>query len=112
MTQEERIKNLEQRLELVIADNDALLVDLQHYKRVAAGQKGRLKQMSQELEKTKIDINAKNKTIAGLESQVHDMSKTTKQQACRIEQLKGDLAVAEANLEYYKSLPWWRKIFI
>jgi hypothetical protein len=40
------------------------------------------------------------------------MSETLRKQANGIEELKGEIAVAEANLEYYKSLPWWKKIFV
>ena len=55
-------------------------------------------------------IGEKDKAIQGLESQVKDMYETMKKQANRIEELKGDVAVAEANLEYYESLPWWKKV--
>ena len=34
-----------------------------------------------------------------------------REQSNRIECLKSDVGVAEANLEYYKTLPWWKKIF-
>lgn len=50
MTQEEIIKDLEQRLALMDADNSALAVELAHYKKVAAGLKGRNKQLSERIE--------------------------------------------------------------
>ena len=50
MTQEEIFKDLEQRLTLMDADNSALAVELAHYKKVAAGLKGRNKQLAEQVE--------------------------------------------------------------
>jgi predicted transcriptional regulator len=50
MTQEEKVKDLEQRLALMDADNSALAVELAHYKKVAAGLKGRNKQLAEQVE--------------------------------------------------------------
>lgn len=132
MTQEEKIKDLEERIAMMDADNSALCTDLEHWKKVAAGLKGYSKQLEKrvehykqldlegdelyekrlaEIDCLKSSIEEKDATIAGLESQVKKMSETIKEQADRIEELKGDAAVAEANLEYYMSLPWWKKIF-
>lgn len=88
----------------------SLQEEITHLKRVVAGQKGRLQQMSADNERLNRVIKEKDMAIQGLESQVRDMSETTKKQSNRIEELKGDAAVAEANLEYYKLLPWWKKI--
>ena len=110
MTQEEKIKDLEQRIAMMDADNSALCADLAHWKKVAAGLKGRMQQMSVELQKSNTTIKEKNDAIAGLESQVKEMSETLRKQANRIEELKGELSVSEANLEYYRTLPWWKKI--
>lgn len=88
----------------------SLQEEITHLKRVVAGQKGRLQQMSADNERLSRVIGEKDKAIQGLESQVKDMSETMKKQANRIEELKGDVAVAEANLEYYESLPWWKKV--
>jgi chromosome segregation ATPase len=112
MTQEEKIKDLEERIAIMQASDSELCAELAHCKRVAAGLKGRMQQMSVELQKSNTSIKEKNNTIAGLESQAKEMSGTLKKQANRIEELKGAVAVAEANLEYYKSLPWWKKIFV
>ena len=110
MSQEEKIKDLEQRIAIMDADNSSLCADLAHWKKVAAGQKGRLQQMSADNERLNRVIKEKDMAIQGLESQVRDMSETTKKQSNRIEELKGDVAVAEANLEYFESLPWWKKV--
>lgn len=56
-------------------------------------------------------IEVKDKVIAGLESQVRGLNETIKEQADRIVELKGDAAADEANLEYYKSLPWYKRFF-
>ena len=88
----------------------SLQEEITHLKRVVAGQKGRLQQMSADNERLNRVIKEKDMAIQGLEYQVRDMSETMKKQANRIEELKGDAAVAEANLEYYESLPWWKKV--
>ena len=131
MTQEEKIKDLEERIAMMDADNSALCTDLEHWKKVAAGLKGHNKQLAERVEhyrqldlegdelyekrlteigRLKSNIEEKDATIAGLESQISEMSQTMQEQANRIEELKDELSVSEANLEYYKSLPWWKKI--
>ena len=132
MTQEEKIKDLEKRIAIMQSSDSELCADLAHWKKVAAGLKGRNKQLSErvehykqldlegdelyekslaEIDRLKSIIEEKDTTIAGLESQINQMSKTMREQSNRIECLKSDVGVAEANLEYYKSLPWWKKIF-
>ena len=132
MTQEERIKDLEERIAIMQASDSELCADLAHWKKVAAGLKGHNKQLKLRVEHyeqldlegdvlyekrlTEIDclkstIEEKDATIDGLESQISKMSETMREQLKRIECLKSDVGVAEANLEYYKSLPWWKKIF-
>ena len=132
MTQEEKIKDLEERIAMMDADNSALCADLEHWKKVAAGLKGHNRQLAKrvehykqldlegdelyekrlaEIDRLKSSVEEKEATIAGLESQISKMSETMREQSNRIESLKSDVGVAEANLEYYKSLPWWRKLF-
>lgn len=53
MTQEEKIKALEQRMELVIADNSALLEELRQCKKAASGYKGKNVQFQNELKSLK-----------------------------------------------------------
>lgn len=129
---QKKIKDLEERIAIIDAGNSALCTDLEHWKKVAAGLKGRNKQLSErvehyrqldlegdelyekslaEIDRLKSIIEEKDTTIAGLESQINEMSKTIREQSNSIECLKSDVVVAEANLEYYKSLPWWKKIF-
>ena len=47
MTQEEKIKDLEERIALMDASDSALCADLEHWKKVAAGLKGRNKQLAE-----------------------------------------------------------------
>lgn len=124
MTQEEKIKDLEQRLALMDADNSALLVDLEHWKKVAAGTKGRNKQLAERVEhyknldlegdilyeKALADIDAKNKIIDGLHSQVTELSNKVN----KLNDEKAKLKVENVDLEIalkYEQLPWWKKIF-
>ena len=53
MTQEEKIKALEQRMELVITDNSALLEELRQCKKAASGYKGKNVQFQNELKSLK-----------------------------------------------------------
>ena len=129
---QKKIKDLEERIAIIDADNSALCTDLEHWKKVAAGLKGRNKQLAErvehykqldlegdelyekrlaEIDRLKSSIEEKDTTIAGLESQINKISQTMREQSNRIECLKSDVGVAEANLEYYKSLPWYKKIF-
>jgi chromosome segregation ATPase len=131
MTQEEKIKDLEKRIAIMQSADSELCADLAHWKKVVAGLKGRNKQLSErvehykqldlegdrlyekslaEIDRLKSSIEEKDATIAGLESQINKTSQTIREQASMIEELKGDVGVAEANLEYYKSLPWWKKV--
>jgi predicted nucleic acid-binding Zn-ribbon protein len=132
MTQEEKIKDLEERIAVMQATDSELCADLEHWKKVAAGLKGHNRQLAKrvehykqldlegdelyekrlaEIDCLKSSIEEKDATIAGLESQISKMSETMREQSNRIKCLKSDVGVAEANLEYYKSLPWWKKIF-
>ena len=139
MTQEEKIKDLDQRIALMDADNSALAVDLEHYKKVAAGLKGRNKQLSErinhykeldlegdklyekairEAETLRIAICGKDKKIAdqsktidGLYSQISSLKETIASHEAEIKDLKGDAKATEANIEWFNTLPWWRKMF-
>ena len=133
MTQEEKIKDLEKLIAIMQSDASQLTEDLAHWKKVAAGLKGYNKQLAERVEHYKqldlegdelyekrlaeIDvlksaIKEKDATIVGLESQARKMSETMQEQSERIERLKNDISAADANLEYYMSLPWWKKIFM
>lgn len=125
MKQEERIKDLEKRLALMDAENSALATDLEHYKRVAAGQKGRLKQLAERVEhykqldlegdglyeKALAEVDEKNKVIEGLHSQVKELSSKVTSLNDKVAKLMAEKSDLEITLEY-EQLPWWKKIFI
>ena len=125
MTQEEKIKDLEQRLALMDADNSALAVELAHFKKVAAGAKGRNKQLAERVEhyknldlegdvlyeKALAEIDAKNKIIDGLHSQVKELSNKVNELNDQKVKLKAENTDLEIALKY-EQLPWWKKIFI
>ena len=125
MTQEEKIKDLEQRVAIMGEAHSALCEELEHFKRVAAGQKGRMQQLSKEVQKWKdygkeadelnekriAKIDEQTKIIEGLNSQVKQLSDVSREQSEKIKKLREELVVANANLEYYKELPWYKRIF-
>lgn len=90
-----------------------------------AGQKGRMQQLSKEVQKWKdygkeadelnekriAKIDEQTKIIEGLNSQVKQLSDASKEQCEKIKKLREELVVANANLEYYKELPWYKRIF-
>lgn len=124
MTQEEKIKDLEERIATMDADNSALCTDLEHFKRVAAGQKGRMQQLSKEVQKwkdygkeadeineariSKIDdlknaISLKELFISQLKSHVSSLLEAKKELECMVNALKADK-------EYYENLSWWERL--
>lgn len=125
MTQEEKIKDLEQRVAIIGKSNSALCKELEHFKRVASGQKGRMQQLSKEVQKWRdygkeadeinekriAKIDEQTKVIEGLNSQVKQLSDVSWKQAEKIKKLREELVVANANLEYFKELPWYKRIF-
>ena len=62
-------------------------------------------------EKRIAKIDEQTKIIEGLNSQVKQLGDTSKEQAEKIKKLREELVVANSNLEYYKELPWYRRIF-
>ena len=124
MTQEEKIKDLEQRIAMMDADNSALAVDLEHYKKVAAGLKGRNKQLAERVEhykeldlegdklyeKALVEIDEKNKVIKGLQSQVTELNIKLE----KVKRERNELKIANTDLELalkYEQMPWWKKLF-
>lgn len=121
---QKEIEDLKQRLALMDADNSALLVDLEHWKKVAAGTKGRNKQLAERVEhyknldlegdvlyeKALADIDAKNKIIDGLHSQVTELSNKVNKLNDEKVKLKAENTDLDIALKY-EQLPWWKKIF-
>lgn len=105
MTQEEKIKDLEERIAIMQATDSELCADLEHWKKVAAGLKGhngQLKTLNQELScklSQKVDALAvANESIANCSSQLNKTHVT--------------LSDYKAIVEWYNELPWWRKMFV
>lgn len=96
-------------------DGEEMGNEILHLKRVVAGQKGRLQQFSNEVHKLCEECNAtieeKDKSIAGLGSQINALKKTITERNEKIGQLKDELAFYKANYEYFKELPWYKRIF-
>jgi cell division protein FtsL len=63
------------------------------------------------IEKLNSKIEEQEKVIEGLNSQVKQLSDVSREQAEKIKKLREELVVANANLEYYKELPWFKRIF-
>lgn len=124
MTQEEKIKDLEERIAHMDADNSALAVDLAHCKRVAAGLKGRNKQLAERIEhyrqldlegdalyeKKIAECDEKDKVIEGLRCQVYDIAIKNKEFKATVF-AKQEL-IDEMELTIYElRKPWWKKMF-
>ena len=62
-------------------------------------------------EKRIAKIDEQTKIIEGLNSQVKQLSDASKEQCEKIKKLREELVVANASLEYYKELPWFKRIF-
>ena len=106
MFQEEKIKDLEERIALITADNDSLLKELRHYKMVAAGLKGKNKQLSKVICDYKDVVCKKDKTIEELESWLQANGSAIKNLNRKIEQLKSELDALRQEQK-----PWYKKIF-
>jgi len=124
MTQEEKIKDLEERIALMDANDSALCADLEHYKKVAAGLKGRNKQLSEraahykqlvsegdELNEKRIaEIEEKKKVIEGLQSQINNLIENKTKMVHALEE-KEKLMEEYVDTIAELRTPWWRKIF-
>ena len=121
---QKKIKDLEQCIALMDADNSALAVDLEHWKKVAAGLKGSNKQLSEKIkhykeldlegdklyEKALAEIDENNKVIKGLQSQVTELNIKLE----KVKRERNELKITNTDLELalkYEQMPWWKKLF-
>ena len=124
MTQEEKIKDLEQRIAMMDADNSALCADLEHWKKVAAGLKGHNRQLAKRVEHYKqldlegdelyekkiAECDEKDKVIEGLRCQVNDIAIKNKELEAKVfakQEIIDEMALTIQELR----MPWWKKIF-
>lgn len=124
MTQEEKIKDLEERIAMMDADNLALCTDLAHWKRVAAGLKGRNKQLAERVEhyrqldlegdalyeKKIAECDEKDKVIEGLRCQVNDIAIKNKEIEAKVFAKQELIDELELTINELRK-PWWKKIF-
>jgi glutathione S-transferase len=105
MTQEEKIKDLEERIAIMQAADSALCADLEHWKKVAAGLKGyngQLKTLNQELSR---ELNQKADALAVANESIADYSSQLNKAHVTLSDYKN-------IVEWYNRLPWWRKMFV
>lgn len=90
-----------------------------------AGQKGRLELFAKELRQAKDEIKEnrktieckngtieiRNETIDGLEQKVRALQETIVERNKTIQALKDDVTFYKTNYEYFKGLPWYKRIF-
>ena len=119
MTQEEKIKDLEQRIALMDSDSSALAVDLAHWKKVAAGLKGKVNQLTRQVEHYKaLDkegdeinesriamIEEKERVIRGLQEQVNKLVNKNAKLVKEADAMKQELDY------FYNKKPWYKRIF-
>ena len=124
MSKEEKIKDLEQRIALMDADNSALCADLEHWKKVATGLKGRNKQLSEQLQHYKdLDLEGdglyekkiaecaeKDRVIEGLRCQVNKIAIKNKELEATVFAKQELIDEMELTIQELQK-PWWKKIF-
>lgn len=95
------IRELKEKNKELVESGEEMGREITHLKRVIAGQKGKIKQLANEVEKWKmLEKEGKadsDKLINGLLEQNGE--------------LKDEVASVKAALERYTSLPWYRKLF-
>lgn len=95
------IRELKEKNKELVESGEEMGREITHLKRVIAGQKGKIKQLANEVEKWKmLEKEGKadsDRIINGLLEQNGE--------------LKDEVASVKAALERYTSLPWYRKLF-
>ena len=124
MTQEEKIKDLEERIAIMQAADSELCADLAHWKKVAAGLKGRNKQLSEQLqhykeldlesdelyEKKIAECDEKDNVIEGLRCQVNKIATKNKELELTVFAKQELIDEMELTINELRK-PWWKKIF-
>lgn len=113
---QKRIKDLEERVAIMDADNSALCTDLEHWKKVAAGSKGRNKQLVEEnrVLKNKISLleGDNSKEVEQLRDALSTANESIANYKSELYETKIKLADYKALIEWYNELSWWKRIFV
>lgn len=96
---------MNEEMEQLKADNEAMKNEILHLKRQLAGSKGRNKQLAEEIKRLKEDITASDSVIK-------TMHHTLNEQMHKIDMLSLENSDYRAAMEWYNDLPWYKKIFI
>lgn len=116
MTQEEKIKDLEERIAVMQATDSELCADLEHLKKVASGAKGRNKQLADEnrLLKNKISLleGDNSKEVERLRDALATANESITNYKSELFETKIKLTDYKAIVEWYNELPWWKKVFV
>ena len=97
MTQEEKIKDLEERIAIMQADSSKLLSELEHWKKVAAGSKGLNKRLMERIE------HYKNLDLEGdhlYEDKIAELDAVRKE----VERLRNDIGKDVVSKKEYEEL--------
>ena len=121
---QKKIKDLEERIAMMDATDSALVADLEHWKRVAAGYKGNNRSLSKRIEhykrlesegnelyeKALEKIEEKNKIIIGLQSQVSELTRVNKELDSWLKDKQDLIDELDKTIEELRT-PWWKRIF-
>lgn len=116
MTQEEKIKDLEERIAIIQETDSALCADIAHWKKVAAGLKGRNKQLAEEnrVLKNKISLleGDNSKEVEQLRDALATANESIANYKSELYETKIKLTDYAALIEWYNELSWWEKVFV
>lgn len=128
---QKKIKDLEERIAIMDATDSALCVDLEHWKKVAAGLKGSNKKLSErvehykkldlegdhlyeqslvEIDNLKEKIREKDNVIKGLQSQMQEIITQNTGLKSVLKEKNDLIDELRKNIVELKT-PWWKKIF-
>ena len=123
--QAQTIRSLRNKVDALTKSGEEMGNEITHLKLVIAGQKGRLTLFAKEVEKWKTleleadelnekriaQVEEKEKIIIGLQEQANSLRQIINDRNESLRQVNDDLTFYKANYEYFKSLPWYKRIF-
>ena len=111
MTQEEKIKDLEERIDVMQASDSELCAELAHCKRVAAGLKGRLAQFGLKYEEMRTKLAELQKLNELQHEKIREQDLEIQKTKQALNNARDEANIYKANYEYFKTLPWYKRIF-